>query len=301
MILRRMAAVVLTLLLAGAGTAGAQQLEPRAYSPAPIGLNIFGLAALYSTGGEVTDPASPIQNIHARVNTVAPYYSRTFGLFGHQASVTVVTPAADAEVTGDVYTTGRSIDRTGMMDPLLRFALNLLGGLALTPEEFRKREPETTLGMSVSVNVPLGQYDKMKLINLGTNRWAVKPELGLSHPIGNWSFELYAGVWLFEANDEYFGGKVRQQDPLLSYQAHIVYEIGPRFWAAADYTYYVGGESTVNGVHQNDRQDNSRGGLTLSAPIGKSQSFKLTWTRGVTVRIGSKTDTLGVAWQLAWF
>jgi hypothetical protein len=33
----------------------------------------------------------------------------------------------------------------------------------------------------------------------------------------------------------------------------------------------------------------------------KSQSFKFTWARGVSTRIGTSFDTLGVAWQLLWF
>jgi len=293
--------LTLTMIFAIAGTAQAQQLEPRAYSPAPIGLNFLGLGALYTTGGVVTDPASPIQNVQARVYTAAPYYGRTFGLFGRLANVTVTTPFAEANAHGDVQTVGRSIDRSGLLDPQVRFAVNLFGGPALTPREFRQHKLETTLGASVTVIAPYGQYDSAKLINLGTNRWACKPELGLSHPAGDWTFEFYAGVWLFEANDKFFGGQVRRQDPLASYQAHIVYEMRPRLWAAADFTYYAGGETSLNGQPQNDRQGNTRGGMTLSFPVKQDQSLKLTWSRGVSVRVGSNFDTFGVVWQLLWF
>ena len=288
------------VMFGGSKTAQAQQLEPRAYSPAPIGLNFLGLGALYTTGGVVTDPASPIQNVQARVYTAAPYYGRTFGLFGRLANVTVTTPFAEANAHGDVQTVGRSIDRSGLLDPQVRFAVNLLGGPALTPREFLQHKPETTLGASLTVIAPYGQYDSAKLINLGTNRWACKPELGLSHPAGDWTFELYAGVWLFEANDNFFGGQVRRQDPLASYQAHIVYEMRPRLWAAADFTYYAGGETSLNGQPQNDRQGNTRGGMTLSVPVKQNQSLKLTWSRGVSVRVGSNFDTFGVVWQLLW-
>ncbi len=293
--------LMLATLFGSGNSVQAQQLEPRAYSPAPIGLNFIGLGALYTSGGVVTDMASPIQNVQARVYAVAPYYGRTFGLFGRLANVTVTTPFATANVHGDVYDVGRSIDRSGLLDPQLRFAVNLLGGPALTPQEFHQHKPETTLGASITVNAPFGQYDSAKLINLGTNRWACKPELGLSHPVGDWTFELYAGVWLFEANDNFFGGQVRRQDPLQSYQAHIVYEVRPRLWAAADFTYYAGGETTLNDKPQNDRQGNTRAGLTVSAPIKQDQSFKLTWARGVSTRIGSNFDTFGAAWQLLWF
>ncbi len=293
--------LAIAMLLSSVGTAQAQQLEPRAYSPAPVGVNYFGLGALYSSGGVVTDPSLPIQNVQARVYTAAPYYGRTFGLFGRLASVNLSTPFAEAKVHGDVQDVSHSIERSGLLDQQLRFAVNLLGGPALTPREFRQHKPETTLGASITVNAPFGQYDPAKLINLGTNRWACKPELGLSQPVGNWFFELYAGVWLFEANDNFFGGQVKRQDPLASYQAHIIYQVRPGLWAAADFTYYVGGETTLNGQPQNDRQGNTRGGLTLSAPIKQDQSFKLTWARGVSTRIGSSFDTIGVAWQLIWF
>jgi hypothetical protein len=289
------------MLLSSTDTAQAQQLEPRAYSPAPIGFNFLGLGALYTSGGVVTDPSLPIQNIQARVYMAVPFYGRTFGLFGRLANVTVSTPFAEAKVHGDVSDVGRSIERNGLLDPQVRFAVNLLGGPALTPREFQQHKPEATLGASLTVTAPFGQYDPSKLINLGTNRWACKPELGLSKPIDNWIFELYAGVWLFEANDNFFGGQVRRQDPLASYQMHLVYEAHPRLWAAFDFTYYVGGESTVNGQAQHDRQSNTRGGLTFSFPVKQDQSVKLTWAQGVSTRIGSSFDTLGIVWQWFWF
>jgi len=293
--------LAIAMLLSSAGTAQAQQLEPRAYSPAPIGLNFLGLGALYTTGGVVTDPSLPIQNVQARVYTVAPYYGRTFGLFGRLANVTVSTPFAEAKLHGDVYDVGRSIDRFGLLDPQMRFAVNLLGGPALTRQEYRQHKPEATLGASLTVIAPFGQYDPTRLVNLGTNRWACKPELGLSQPVGDWFIELYAGVWLFEVNDNFFGGHVRRQDPLASYQSHIVYEVRPGLWAAFDFTYYAGGSTTVDGVPQNDRQGNTRGGLTLSFPNKKNQTLKLTLSRGVSTRIGSSFDTFGVAWQWNWF
>jgi hypothetical protein len=75
----------------------------------------------------------------------------------------------------------------------------------------------------------------------------------------------------------------------------------PRLWAAADFTYYAGGETSLNGQPQNDRQGNTRGGMTLSFPVKQDQSLKLTWSRGVSVRVGSNFDTFGVVWQLLWF
>ena len=288
-------------LLFGAAEAEAQQLEPRAYSAAPVGANFAGVAYFFSSGGVSLDPSIPITNVQSRIQTVAPFYGRTFGLFGRLANVGLTVPFANADMHGDVQEQARAIDRTGFGDPAFRFAVNLIGIPALTPKEFAARKPETTFGASIVVSAPLGQYDRAKLINLGTNRWAFRPELGLSQPLGNWDLEVYAGAWLFTANDDFYGGQVRRQDPLFTTQAHVVYSFRPHLWLALDYTYYVGGSTTLNGQQKNDRQANSRTGVTLAVPVTWQQSLKFTWARGVTTRIGDSYDTLGFAWQYLWF
>jgi hypothetical protein len=108
--------LVCALLLCGVKTVRAQQLEPRAYSLSPAGTNFLGMAYFYSSGGAVLDPSVPIENIRARVHTAAPFYGRTFGLFGRLASVSVIAPFAHAVVEGDVQEARRSVDRTGFGD-----------------------------------------------------------------------------------------------------------------------------------------------------------------------------------------
>ena len=46
-----------------------------------------------------------------------------------------------------------------------------------TSAQWRRK---TLVGISLKVVAPIGQYDPTKLINYGVNRWAFKPELGLS-------------------------------------------------------------------------------------------------------------------------
>ncbi len=201
-------------LTIGATAASAQELEPRAYAPNPTGANFVLMAYGRSTGGVVFDPSVPITNVSAHVNTTALFYGRTFGLFGRSASAAVQLPYGWGTVEGDVFEERRSIYRSGLADLRLRLTTNLLGGPALPPREFAQRRPRTTLGASVVVTAPTGQYDPAKLINLGTNRWAFKPELGLSWPKGRWFVELYAGAWLFTDNRDFFGGSRREQQPL---------------------------------------------------------------------------------------
>jgi len=179
--------------------------------------------------------------------------------------------------------------------------MNLLGGPALTREAFAIRTPTTTLGASFSVVAPFGQYDASRLINIGSNRWAFKPEVGLSQPIGNVFLEACTGVWLFTDNTDFFGGKRRGQDPLWTFQLHGGYTFRPALWLAGNATYYTGGQTRVNGVAKQDRQANSRYGLTLSVPLWKNVSAKLAWSTGFTTRTGGDFDTFAVAVQYLWF
>jgi len=293
-------AALLGYLLCASGV-GAQELEPRAYSPAPVGLNFVLFAGSRSEGEILPDPSVPIENIEATIDAGVGGYGRTFSLWGQSASFGLAVPYVLAEVSGDIGEVRQSVKREGMGDARLRLAMNLIGGPALTPKEFAQRTPKTTLGASIVVIAPTGEYLPDKLINIGTNRWAFKPELGLSVPYNRWLFDVYAGVWLFTDNDDFFGGVRRSQDPITTVQGHVSYTIRPRLWLAIDSTYYFGGQSTVNGVVKADRKENSRLGVTMSLPMGARQSLKMSWSEGASTRTGNDFSTWGIGWQYAWF
>lgn len=270
--------------------------------PAPVDLNIVSLPLTYQTGSVITDPSLPVQNVDAKVEAVSAFYERTFALLGREASAAVVLPYVWAQATGDVFEQTRSITRSGQGDMALRLATNILGGPALTRAEFARAPQQTTLGASVAVSMPTGQYDGTKLINIGSNRWAFKPEVGFSHPTGPWRFDLYAGAWFFTPNDNFFGGNRRTQDPLFALQGHVIYSLSRAgAWVALDGTWYSGGQTTVGGVLKADRQDNARIGATISVPIGRGHWLKAAWSRGATVRFGQNFTTYGVTYQYIWF
>ena len=278
----------------------AQELEPRAYSPAPVGMNFLLLVGARSTGEVLTDPSLPIQDIEAQLNAGIAGYGRTFGIAGRQASAVLAAPYIWGDISGNVFEQARSVSRSGLGDVKLRLSVNLIGGEAMTPREFMQRTPRTTFGASLSITAPTGQYDPDKLINIGTNRWAFKPEIGLTIPHNRWMFDLFAGVWLFTDNPDFFGGVHRSQDPMPTLQAHVSYTIRPRAWVAFDSTYYFGGETNANGIAAGDRKENSRIGVTLSLPAGKAQSLKFNWSRGASTRLGSNFTSFGVGWQYTW-
>jgi hypothetical protein len=279
----------------------AQELEPRVYSPNPVGINFLLTAYGRSQGQVLFDPSVPVQNVEATLNAAVLGYGATFGAWGRLASATLVVPFVSGTVSGEVGGGQREIERNGLADASLRLGLNLFGIPALSPAEFAERTPETALGASLVIVAPTGDYDSSHLINIGTNRWAFKPELGLSFPVGHWFLEAYGGVWFFTTNTDYYGDTHRSEEPLASFQAHVSYTFRRGLWLAADATYYRGGQTSVDGRIQDDRQANTRVGLTFAVPITRHQSIKLAWSDGVVVRFGGSFNTLSLAWQYAWF
>jgi hypothetical protein len=203
-------------------------------------------------------------------------------------------------LSGDVGESRETIYRSGVADASFQLNVNLLGGPALSPAEFLKRTPGTTVGASLLVSMPVGQYDPAKLINIGSNRWAFRPQLGISKPLGAWFLECYGAVWLFADNNDYRGGAKQAQAPILSLQLHASYTFKPRLWLAVDATGYHGGQTTVDGVDKANLQSNTRVGVTLSLPLARSQSIKLAYSDGATTRIGASFRTITLAWQYAW-
>ena len=288
-------------LLLGTGLA-AQDLEPRAYSPSPVGTSFMGFSYGRSTGDISFDPTIPITNAHATLDSSAVGVGQTIGLLGRQAMITVGLPYVWGTVSGDVGDLSGSVYRSGMADLKTRLSVNLLGVPAMTPREFAQRKHRNFIvATSLSMVWPTGQYGDTKLINLGANRWAFKPEIGLSYPVKRLDLDVYlAGTWFTTNQSFYPGQSVRSQDVLTALQGHVSYTLKPRLWVAVDSTWYGGGATVVNGGQPTGRQGNSRLGATASMPLWKGQSLKVTYSSGVSGTIGQSFDQLGVGWQYVW-
>jgi Putative MetA-pathway of phenol degradation len=280
----------------------AQDLDPRAYVWVPINGNFLSSGFAFSEGGVLTDPSLPIENLKANVQTLNAGYLRSFNLFGKTATAFAALPYSWAQASADLNGQRESISRSGFSDMRMRLSVLLVGAPATTIQKFAQVKHKTILGISVTVTAPTGQYFSDKLINLGTNRWAFKPELALSHPMGKrWLIDVYTGVWLFTQNNQFYTGKSkRSQQALGAFQAHLSYNFKPKIWVAIDATYYVGGESTINDVNKDDRQSNSRIGGTFVFPVFKKSSLKLAASTGAIIRAGADFNTFSIGWQTTW-
>jgi hypothetical protein len=175
--------------------------------------------------------------------------------------------------------------------------------------EMRQWRQKTLLGVSLKVVPPTGQYDPTKLINLGANRWSLKPELGFSRARGHWVFDAYAAVWFFTENPEFFsnnpdfhtGTQSQKQDPIAAVEFHLSYDFRPRLWVSLDGNFWHGGRTSVNGVENPATlQKNSRVGITASLPLTRHQSLKVSYAQGAYIRFGGDYKIFSAGWQYSW-
>lgn len=294
------AAFLVLALAASAANAWAQEIEPRAFSNIPIGVNFLLAGYGYSEGGLATAPGLPLENANLQTHTAVLAYARSLEAWGQSGKFDVILPYAWLSGTADFAGQPREREVSGFGDPRLRLALNLYGAPALSVAELASYQQDTIVGASVQLSVPCGQYDADRLVNIGTNRWFVKPELGLSKAWGPWTLELATAVYFFGDNDDFLNGRTREQDPIYAVQGGFIYGFRNGVWVALNGTYYTGGRTTVEGVKGDNLQQNSLGGVTVALPIDRNNSVKLYANTGIVTRAGTDTDTIGIAWQYRW-
>jgi hypothetical protein len=296
------AAAALAAGLGLSAPARAQSIEPRLYSNAPAGINFLIAGYSESSGGVVLDPSIPLEDAHVKIYAPFIGYARSLSIAHRSGQIQVVVPYAWLSGQAVIASTGEvgTRDVNGFGDPAFRFAVNLHGAPSLSMADFRNYRPDLVVGVSLWVSAPLGQYDPTRLINLGTNRWTVRPEFGLSKTLGRFILEASGAVNFYTENDDFFGGQHLSQAPVYSAQGHAIYSWDHGAWAALDATYYTGGRTTVNGVEGDNLQSNWRLGMTLALPINRRNSIKILGSDGVSVRTGEDFVLGSVAWQYRW-
>jgi hypothetical protein len=286
----------------------AQDLTPRAYIVTPIHSNAIVLSYGFQGGDILINPTLPLSNSKGNVHIPVVSYSHSFSFFGRTAAISAILPYGVGHFTGEFNGISEKAYRSGLYDSEYRLSVNLKGGPAMTPREYMQWKQKTLIGISLTVTAPTGQYDPTKLVNLGTNRWAIKPELGISYRRKNWVYDFYVGCWFFTENPEYFshnayfpGVNVQTQNPLAAIEGHISYDVKPRLWISLDGNYWYGGSVYLNGDRRLGTLDaNSRIGVTASTPIRKHQSLKFSYNYGAVTRVGGQFTSVSVGWQYSW-
>lgn len=292
-------AAVLALFPAFTSHLPAQDLEPRAFSPAPVGVNFAAVGYGYSFGNVLLDPSLLIEDGTGKVHSLAAAYVRTFSFFGMTAKADAVVPFASGDWKGLLDGEPATRSATGFGDPTVRLAVNFVGAPALEIPRFLTFRQRWIVGASLEVLVPIGQYDPERLINLGSNRWTFIPRVGVSRSLGRWTLEGVAAAWLFMANTDFLGTTL-EQDPLWTVQGSVSYVFDGGAWLAADGGWGSGGRTKVNGASGSERQENVRYGVTFAYPLTRRTALKLAWIGGLSTRLGADFDTIALVYQYRW-
>jgi hypothetical protein len=294
------AAIAAGMLVGVALPAGAQDIEPRAYSNAPIGVNFLIAGYAYTQGGLAFGSASPISQPDITSSTAVVAYARVLDLWGMSAKFDATVPYTWLE--GSAQLKGQTVPRKvdGFANSAFRLSVNLYGAPALSLKEFAAFEQDLIVGASFRVVAPWSQYDDTKLVNIGTNRWSFKPEIGISKALGQWTLEATTAATFFTDNEDFFGGSTLSQDPIYSVQGNVIYGFESGIWASLDANYFNGGRTTVDGVRDSNLQQNWRIGGTLAVPVNRANSIKFYLSSGVAARTDNNYDLVGVVWQYRW-
>ena len=263
----------------------AQEIEARTYSNAPIGINFISAGVAQAKAGNYT------------LNSEVVGLTHIFDAGGQSGKITLVLPYG--QLTGSSTIGGRTVNASteGLSDPLIKAAVNLYGAPALSLDEFKSYQQDLIVGVSLTASVPWGKYNDQQLINVGANRWFVQPGLGVSKALGPWRFELAGAGIFYTSNTDFMGGNSLSQNPVYSTQTHAIYYFENTSWVSVDATYFTGGQSYLNGNPISGTQENWRFGTTMSYPVNKHNSVRLTASTGAYSRTNNGYDLFGISWQ----
>jgi len=278
----------------------AQELEPRTYSNTPTDVNIVTLAYASSSGNVLLDPSLPVDDLDGKLNIGAIGYTRTLGLLNRNAKFKAYVPYAFGDWVGTLEGKPATRDAQGFGDIRLKMEWNILGAPALSSRDFVSWQQKTLVGTSVLVVMPTSDYNSNRVLNLGANRWSVRPEIGVSHSIDNFTLELIANVWLFGDNNNFAGGNQLAQDPLYVLKGHLVYSLRPGFWFGAGVGFGRGGRTRLNGEYRATRQENFRYGVQVRYPINKQHGVGASYLSAKNDGAGAEFNVFALNYNYAW-
>ena len=282
-------------------TALAQFNDARAYDNAPVGMNQLELSYAHVHANASLDSSLTIAGASLNANQGIVDYTYYFSLFRRVAWAETGVPLAG--LSGSITGSNVQGSTNGAGDSSYQLGILLRGGPALNVQEFDNYKPLTSLGLSLSITAPTCYYNSNKILNLGSDRWSFKPEVALDHPFGagrKWELDFYGNVSFYTDNTSYRGKEVLGQQPLPGVEGHISYSFNDRVWASLDTRYSFRGTTFLNGVSQNNAQQNLILGGELNITLNPQNSLTLGFAKAVVHQNGPAATAISVKYDYTW-
>ena len=275
--------------------------DPRAYENTPVGTNQLELGYTYVHANASLDTSLVVAGAKLNINQGIIDYTRYFGLFHRLFWVEAGVPVAS--LSGSVSGTNIQGSTTGAGDSSYAFTTLLKGGQALTEDQFEQYQRTNILGLSLTMTAPTGSYQSDKILNLGSGRWSFKPELAWSHPFGRqqkWQLDSYANVSFYTDNTSYRGKEILRQDPLPAIEEHLSHSFTDNIWASVDTRYSFRGTTNVDGVPQDNAQQNFILGTEMSISLNPRHTLIFEFAKAVVHNNGPAVSGFSVRYDYTW-
>lgn len=281
------------------------ELQPGTWNHLPVGKNFAGIGYAYTDTKIFIDPALKLENVNMEMHTWVGKYIRTFSMLDKSARAELSQGYQDGKWTGLLNGVPASTSRTGFSDTFIRFAVNLYGGPALRDKAFAAyrstTDVETIVGVGLAIRLPTGDYMEDKLINLGKNRFAFRPQIGVLHSRGKWRLEMTGEIAFYTDNDDFYNQSTLEKSPLYIIQSHLTYTFRPGLSICASFGYDYGGEHRLDGIDKNDRRQDIAWAFSLNYPIDRNCGIKLVYLGSQTQEnVGFDSDTISIGLAFSW-
>jgi outer membrane putative beta-barrel porin/alpha-amylase len=283
------------------GEASAQFNDARAYANTPRGVSQVELNYTYVRSNASLDPSLTIAGANLNLNQGTIGYTYYFGVFHHLTWVEAAVPLAGLD--GSIAGTNVHGAVSGAGDSSYQLAMLLKGGPALGIEQFASYKPVTSLGLSLTITAPTGLYNPDKILNLSSDRWSFKPEIALSHPFGpdqKWEFDAYGNASFYTVNTSSLGKEILRQEALPGLEGHVSYSFNERIWASLDTRYSFRATTYVDGISQNNPQQNLIVGSELNVSLSPQNSMTFVFAKAIVHQNGPTATGFSIKYDYTW-
>jgi len=275
-------------ILAGVGVAAvacpgatARAGSARDYLNAPVDTWLLNYNAGHTTSVTPQDGTDTVPGVRSNVVAQSIVLTRIMDYWGRTGGFSLVLPYALIDTSAGPFRASTN----GFSDVGFLWQMNIFGGPALTREQFQFFIPQTFSSFHLLVTTPLGTYNPTSPINPSANRWMISPTVNFSYtPDQGWTWiETYVSGRIFSDNRNYLvnGAQTLSQKPILRLEEHLSRNVTDQLWLSLDAYYNLGGETSIDGVEQNNMANTLRIGGGMGLRLWRGADLALNYERVV--------------------